>query len=208
MAVLFKDVTTSGVHAPTALGNQGKKRGATMFSGIKKPPISDDLKIDVDKRFIYADAQFDGRRIAAAVMSKMAAPYAAPKVVEKFAQVLKVDEGLGLVFGWAIICKVDGADHYDLQDDHIPEESMLAAAADFMASGAMAKEMHAGEAAGAVLFAFPLTGDIAKAFGLETKQTGLMVAMKPNDRAMLGKFKDGTYSGFSIGGVRLKDEAA
>jgi hypothetical protein len=62
----------------------------------------------------------------------------------KYAEVLKVDDSLGLVLGWAIICKKDGADYYDLQDDHIPEASMLSAAVDFMQNSRVAKEMHEG----------------------------------------------------------------
>lgn len=126
--------------------------------------------------------------------------------IQKSVDVLKVDESLGLVFGWAIVCKKDGADYFDLQDDHIPEDAMLRATIDFVASGSIAKEMHTGDAAGAVLFAFPMTTDIAKAFGVETKTTGLMIAMKPDSADTLAKFKDGTYTGFSIGGQRVTDE--
>lgn len=125
---------------------------------------------------------------------------------QKFAEVLKVDETLGLVLGWAIVCKKDGCDYWDLQDDHIPETSMLSAAIDFMQNSRVAKEMHTGEASGSVVFAFPLTEDIAKAFGIETKTTGLMIAMKPDSDDMLAKFRDGTLTGFSIGGHRLEDE--
>lgn len=119
---------------------------------------------------------------------------------EKFAQVLKVDDSHGLVLGWAIVCKRDGKDYVDLQNDIIPEDVMLSAAVDFMASPRVAKEMHEGEPKGSILFAFPMTEDIAKAFGIETKTSGLMVAMKPDSPEMLAKFKDGTYTGFSIGG--------
>lgn len=128
------------------------------------------------------------------------------KPTAKFAEVLKVDESHGLVLGWAIVCKKDGANYFDLQEDHIPEASMLSAAVDFMQNSRVAKEMHTGESAGAVLFAFPMTDDIATAFGVETKTTGLMIAMKPESADMLAKFKDGTYTGFSIGGARLEDE--
>ncbi|WEX10288.1 XkdF-like putative serine protease domain-containing protein [Chelativorans sp. AA-79] len=121
------------------------------------------------------------------------------------AQVFKVDESLGLVFGWAIVCKADGNEYFDSQGDHIPEDAMLKAAADFMANSRMAKEMHAGSEKGSVVFAWPMTADIAKAMGIETNQTGLMIAMKPDSPAMLAKFKSGEYSGFSIGGRRIKD---
>ncbi len=129
-------------------------------------------------------------------------------VVEDFevgSKVVKVDDSHGLVLGWAIVCKVDGEDYFDLQKDHIPEEAMLGAAVDFMQSGAIAKEMHEGGPVGHVVFAFPMTTDIAKAFGIVTKQTGLLIAMKPSGD-VLAKFKDGTYTGFSIGGRRIKDE--
>jgi hypothetical protein len=121
------------------------------------------------------------------------------KKFEKSVKVLKVDTDLGLVFGWGIICKKDGEDYIDLQKDHITEDAMLNAAADFMANSRVAKEMHTGDAAGSIVFAFPMTGEIAKAYGVETRDTGLMIAMKP-DADMLERFRDGTLTGFSIGG--------
>jgi hypothetical protein len=124
------------------------------------------------------------------------------------ATVCKVDVEHGVVFGWAIVCKVDGEDYYDLQDDHIPEDAMLKAAVDFMAESRVAKEMHTGEAVGTHLFAFPLTTDIAKALDLTTKQTGLLIGMRPESRDVLNKFKSGEYTGFSIGGQRVVDEPA
>lgn len=115
------------------------------------------------------------------------------------AQLFKVDSNLGLVFGFAIVSTLDGSPYFDSQGDHIPDDAMLKAAADFMEHSRIAKEMHAGEATGSVVFAFPLTVDIAKSLGIETKQTGLLIAMKPA-ADVLEKFKDGTYTGFSIGG--------
>lgn len=122
-----------------------------------------------------------------------------------YAEVLKADAGLGLVLGHAIVCKENGEDYYDLQGDHIPEDAMLKAALDFMENSQVAKEMHAGEQTGTVVFAWPMTTEIAKAFGIETKKTGLMIAVRPNEE-MLAKFKSGEFTGFSIGGLRLEDE--
>ena len=121
------------------------------------------------------------------------------------AEVAKVDRGLGLVMGYAIVCKEDGEDYYDLQGDHVPEDAMLKAALDFMENGGVAKEMHRGDEAGSVVFAFPLTTDVAKALGVEARRTGLLIAMKP-DPAMMKRFETGELTGFSIGGLRLKDE--
>ena len=115
-------------------------------------------------------------------------------------KILKVDSTLGLVLGFAVVCKdEDGSDHYDLQGHHIPEQVMLDAATDFMLHKRVASDMHEGDERGSVVFAFPLTTEIAEAFGIVTKKTGLMIAMKP-DEEMLAKFASGEYTGFSIGG--------
>jgi len=133
---------------------------------------------------------------------------------ETTAQVFKVDDSLGLVFGWAIICKINGEPYFDLQrdpltgepaPDHIPENSMLKAAADFMQNSRIAKDMHQGDEIGPVVFAWPLTTDIAKAMNIQCDTTGLMIAMQPSPD-VLQKFKDGDYTGFSIGGFRVEDE--
>lgn len=121
------------------------------------------------------------------------------------AEVTKVDEELGLVLGWAICCKVDDEPYFDSQGDHIPEDAMLKAATDFMLHSRVAKEMHGGEQVGEVVFAFPLTAEVAKAMDIETGKTGLMIAMRPGPDVM-AKYRSGEYSGFSIGGSRVKDE--
>lgn len=124
---------------------------------------------------------------------------------ETSAEVFKVDESLGLVFGWAIISKQDGQEYYDVQGDHIPEDAMLKATTDFMMHSRVGKTMHTGEQTGAVVFAWPMTSEIAKAMGIVTKNTGLMIAMKPSPED-LKKFASGDFTGFSIGGSRIKDE--
>lgn len=121
-------------------------------------------------------------------------------------QILKVDEGLGLVFGYAIVCKDGGSDHFDLQGDHIPEATMLKAALDFAENSQVAKDMHGyGEnghrPVGSVPFLFPLTTDIAKSLNISVEKTGLLIAMKPSEPSILAKFKSGEYTGFSIGGM-------
>ena len=121
------------------------------------------------------------------------------------AEVVKVDDSLGLVMGYAIVCTEDGEPYFDLQGDHVPDDAMLKAALDFMENSQVAKEMHTGEQAGSVVFAFPMTDEIAKAFGILTNRTGLMIAMKPNDD-MLKRFQLGELTGFSIGGLRGEDE--
>jgi hypothetical protein len=125
---------------------------------------------------------------------------------------VKVEESLGLIMGYAIVCKQDGEEYYDLQGDHIPEDAMLKAAADFMLDCRVAGEMHQRDAdgkvikAGSVVFCWPMTSDIAKALGITVEKTGLLVAIRPDDPEALAKAKRGEYRGFSIGGKRIKDE--
>ena len=76
---------------------------------------------------------------------------------------------------------------------------MLKAAADFAAGARPGKEMHSGPDVGQHVFLFPMTGEIAKALGIETKKTGLLIGYKP-PADMLAKFKSGEFTGFSIGG--------
>ncbi len=133
------------------------------------------------------------------------------------ALVAKVDESLGLVFGWAIVCKVGGQDYFDLNVDHagqhagqrvpehIPEAVMMKAACEFMQTARPGNEMHEGPDKGSYVFAFPMTTEIAKAMGIQTDKTGLMVAYKPPPE-VLAKFKSGEYRGFSIEGRRLSYE--
>lgn len=121
-------------------------------------------------------------------------------------EIFKFDEGLGLAFGFAIISKADGEDYFDVQGDHIPEDAMLSAATDFMQNSRVGKTMHTGEQTGNVVFAFPLTTEIAKSLGIVTKQTGLLIGFKPTDPETLSKLRKGEFSGFSIGGMRVKDE--
>jgi hypothetical protein len=120
-------------------------------------------------------------------------------------EILKVDESLGLVFGFAIICKVDGQDHFDLQADHVPEMVMLSGSLDFAKGKRVAKEMHKGDSVGDVVFMFPLTTDIAASLNIVTKHTGLLIAMQPDDPEVLRKFATGEYTGFSIGGTAVNE---
>ncbi|MGH3375885.1 MAG: XkdF-like putative serine protease domain-containing protein, partial [Actinoallomurus sp.] len=119
----------------------------------------------------------------------------------QFARVCKVDTKHGLVLGWAIVCKQDGVDYYDLQDEHVPEDVMFEAAVDFAAGARAAREMHRdGSEHGQCVFAFPMTSDVAKSLGIDTGGTsGLLIGMKPG-ADVLAKFQSGEYTGFSIGG--------
>lgn len=132
-------------------------------------------------------------------------------------RIAKVDTAHGLVIGYAIVCKLDGEDYYDLNVDtegvhkgkrvpeHITEDAMFKAAVDAASCGVhmVGNDMHEGPDTGSYYFMFPLTTEIAKALDITAKRTGLLVAYKPEPE-VLAKFQDGTYTGFSIEGARVQ----
>ncbi len=125
------------------------------------------------------------------------------------AQILKVSEELGLIFGFAMICKIDGEDYYDTDGDHFTERGMLEASTEF-AKVRVACTMHARDGAGqpvqdgGVIHQFPLTTEIAKALEIETRMTGLLIALAPDNPETMEKAKNGDFTGFSIGGEVLE----
>ncbi len=146
----------------------------------------------------------------------------ADKIV-KVNDVLNVDEEHGLVFGYAIVCKTrqaDGtfAEYYDLNVDvdgvhkgqrvpeHITEDAMFKAAVEAADSGMQmpGNVQHAGPDTGSYYFMLPVTEEMAKALGWTVEKTGLVVGYHPADDDVLAKFKDGTFTGFSIEGARVE----
>jgi len=115
-------------------------------------------------------------------------------------EVSKVNDELGLVFGYAVVTHVDGKPYFDTQGDHIPPDALIKSALEFTKVGALADDMHRPDTDhGNLPFIFPLTPEIAKSLDIEAERHGLLIAMKPGAE-QLEKFKDGTYTGFSIGG--------
>lgn len=120
--------------------------------------------------------------------------------VAKSADVLKLDNERRIAWGWAYVSTIKGEIQTDTQGDSISPAEMEKMADRFMASARMAKAMHEGEQIGEVLHSFPLTAEIAKAFGMETDREGWIIGMKIHDDAVWDQMKAGTFKGFSIGG--------
>lgn len=114
--------------------------------------------------------------------------------------IVKVNKELGILFGYAIVCKEDGEEYYDLQGDYIPEDAMMEAAVNFMDGNNYFWENHI-YGVGKVLFAWPMTSELAEALEIEVKRTGLLVGVKPDHYDIIDKFREGIYTGFSIGGM-------
>lgn len=123
------------------------------------------------------------------------------KRYDKFFDFEKVDEGEGIVYGWAIVCTIDDEPYIDLQGDHIPVDAMLDAAAEFMTkSERPGLDMHAGSARGDIVFAVPITKRTHKQLGMSVNKEGLYIGWKPRDAEAMELVKGGDRLGFSIGG--------
>lgn len=126
----------------------------------------------------------------------------------KTADILKMDNERRIAWGWASVSTVKGELVTDLQGDTITPQEMEKMADRFMASARTAKAMHQGDQIGEVLHSFPITNEIAKAFGMETDREGWLIGMKIHDDAVWQGFKDGTYKAFSIGGRSKRERIA
>lgn len=126
---------------------------------------------------------------------------------------VKVDDSLGLVLGWALICTEDGKPYHDQSEyrDGVADDEMLRTATKFMQNSRLTDEMHDWGKDGLAVFSWPMTAEIAAAYKITTPKTGWMIGIRPSAE-VLQKFKDGTYTGFSIGGhgvrVPVAEEAA
>lgn len=127
-----------------------------------------------------------------------------PARFEKSFEILRCDEGLGIVYGWGAVFTKDGAEYFDTQGDAIDPGGAEEAALEFVKAGALAGEMHEWKA-GTVPFVMPIGPDQREAFGIQTDITGLAIGMRPSPD-VYAKFRSGEYTGFSIGGTRISEE--
>nr|UVX60422.1 MAG: Putative serine protease XkdF [Bacteriophage sp.] len=130
-------------------------------------------------------------------------------------KVNKVDNSLRMVFGWGSICKKRNQEtgqleiYTDTDNEQFPEDVTLKAWMDFMNSDQRIMDnMHNEQPVGKVVFAFPMTEDIAASFGLVDKldQTGVIVGTLITDDEVLKKFQTGEYMGYSIGGTAYYED--
>jgi len=171
------------------------------------------IVVSLDQKAFYTADQVQEiiKRLSEATANGATVISVSPKVEKREPEKLKfnfikVNKKLGLIFGWAIVSKIGGEEYFDLQGDHIPEDAMLEAATEFMEKKRTLKLMHKGEPKGDVVFAWPLTEEVAKAMGIQTQVTGLMIAVKPTSKKLIEAAENGELQGFSIGGLRLVDE--
>lgn len=169
----LKDAPTStGVHIPTALGNEKKRKQRKVSTIVDDPHKESDMAIGLDK----SDWKLTAR-------------------------VSKVDQELGVIYGWASIVVEDGKYVVDRQGDVIPEIELVKAAHNFMLTSRSGGLMHEEDLrTGDIVESMVLTRDVQKALGVDLKRSGWWIGYKPHDPEVLKAAKDGKLPAFSIGG--------
>jgi hypothetical protein len=115
--------------------------------------------------------------------------------------VTKVDDEIGVIYGWASVIEKDGHIVTDQQGDQIDEIDMLKAAHAFMTDSRAGGFMHMdGLRGGDVVESMFFSRDLQKALGIDLGKVGWMIGYKPNDPALLAAAKRGDFPMFSIGG--------
>lgn len=127
--------------------------------------------------------------------------------VTKTADILKVDTERRIVWGWASVCTMKGETVTDLQGDRIAPAQMEKMADRFMRSARAAKAMHYGDDVGEVIHSFPMTKELADAFGIQSEREGWITGTYVKSDEEWAKVRNGTYKGLSIGGRARRKEA-
>lgn len=145
-----------------------------------------------------------------------------PTVVSLVTRFAKNAVQLGMAIGYAVVCEKRGEDgefvpYFDEDRDfpeHITPQCMVEAACDLAMSDRVMGVMHKSrdgvmpsdpsevEPRGIIVHTFPMTQEIAAALDITVQKTGLLVAVKPNDKSVLQDIRSGKYAAFSIGGLR------
>lgn len=157
-------------------------------------------------KFISAvDAGAQGE-IANVALIKRASNGEQPERVEATFRVVKTDEKLGLVFGWALATTLDGGQtpHVDLQQDAILDDDLIRVAAEFMEKSAASDVQHDDSPDGKIVFAMPLTSEVNAALGIKSDVHGLAIAMKPSPETFK-RFVSKELNAFSIMGEGIRE---
>jgi hypothetical protein len=141
-------------------------------------------------------AQGDGAR---ALLIKSADAF------ELRAKVVKTDDALGLIFGYAFSTSLDGGKtpHVDCQDDAI-DPDFLKTVTEFIEAGGKTDVNHDFESDGKIVYAWPLLPEINAAMGITSEKMGLAVAVKPSAETYK-RFQSGELTGFSIAGTGIRE---
>ncbi len=120
--------------------------------------------------------------------------------------IVKVDDELRVVWGWASVIAEKGAVVVDAHGDTISEKTLVKAAHSF-AGIRRIKRMHEGAPIGEMVESVVLTPALQKALGIDLGLTGWLIAWKVHDEATWADVKAGKLPALSIGGTARRVEA-
>jgi hypothetical protein len=182
--IFGKDAGVNGVHARTAIGNEGRKRRAarremaatTAAESVKDPDVG-------------LDEENDSGDIVHASKG-----WSLPLEIKKF------DQDQQLMFGWASVVEKDGRIIVDKQGDIIPAEELEKAAYEYTLSSRVQGDMHDTVGVGRMVESMVFTKEKQKALGIDLGLVGWWVGFKVDDTELWAAVKRGEKPEFSIGG--------
>lgn len=122
-------------------------------------------------------------------------------------KVAKLDEAIGVVFGYALASTLDGGKtpHVDLQGDAIVGgDELIKIALAFAEGGALTDVMHDENPDGWVPFMLPINKETKEALQLTSDIEGIAIGMKPSAETFK-RFQSGELAAFSIGGTGIRE---
>lgn len=180
-------------------------RGASVWGMATPTAPYYRLRLKTLKFISAVDAGAQGE-IANVALIKRASNGEQPERVDATFRVVKTDEKLGLVFGWALATTLDGGQtpHVDLQQDAILDDDLIRVAAEFMEKSAASDVQHDDSPDGKIVFAMPLTSEVNAALGIKSDVHGLAIAMKPSPETFK-RFVSKELNAFSITGEGIRE---
>ena len=120
--------------------------------------------------------------------------------------ILKYDDALNTVYGWASVNTERGEIVTDHQDDQVSDAEIVKAAHDFITSSRIGGVLHARRddglpyRGGDVVESLVMTPDVQKSLGIDLGKTGWFIGYRIDDPEVRGLVKSGDLKAFSIGG--------
>lgn len=122
-----------------------------------------------------------------------------------YVPILKVNDELKTVYGWASVNTVGGQLVTDHQHDQVSDAEIIKAAHEFITSSRVGGVLHApGFQGGDVVESMVLTPDVQKALGIDLGQTGWFIGYRVDDPDAWTLVKSGVLKAFSIGGKAIR----
>ena len=145
-------------------------------------------------------------QMAISLLGQTPAPVGKTEAFAFSVPILKVNDELRTVYGWASVNSEKGSIVTDHQDDQVDDAEIIKAAHDFMTNSRVGGLLHArtdkgvAHQGGDIVESLVLTPDIQKALGIDLGKTGWFIGYRVDDPDAWALVKSGTLKAFSIGG--------